>query len=47
MWGVFLALIEGDWEHVMMHGLLPAILLLIYIFDWRALWRTAHEEAPA
>lgn len=45
MWGAFVALIEGNWEHVMMHGLLPAILLVIYIFDWRALWRTAQAEA--
>jgi hypothetical protein len=43
MWGVFVATVEGNWEHVMMHGLLPALLLLIYFADWRALWRTARE----
>jgi hypothetical protein len=47
MWGVFLFLIEGNWEHVMMHGLLPAILLVIYVIDWRALWRTGQAESPA
>jgi hypothetical protein len=44
MWGVFMATLEGNWEHVMMHGLLPALLLLLYAIDWRALWHTAREE---
>jgi hypothetical protein len=43
MWGVFAATLEGNWEHVMMHGLLPALMLLLYAADWRALWRTASE----
>ena len=43
MWGVFIAMLEGNWEHVMMHGLLPALMLLLYAIDWRALWRTAME----
>jgi hypothetical protein len=43
MWAVFLALLEGNWEHVMMHGLLPALMLLLYALDWRALWQTAQE----
>lgn len=42
MWGVFAATLEGNWEHVMMHGLLPALMLLLYALDWRALWRTAQ-----
>lgn len=45
MWTVFLALIEGNWEHVMMHGLLPASMLLLYALDGRALWRTCREVA--
>ncbi|MBN1221446.1 MAG: DUF2029 domain-containing protein [Anaerolineae bacterium] len=47
MWGTFMALLEGNWEHVMMHGLVPALLLLLYAFDWRALWRTAQEDVAA
>ena len=43
MWGVFIATLEGNWEHVMMHGLLPALMFLLYAIDWRALWRTAVE----
>jgi len=39
MWGVFAITLEGNWEHVMMHGLLPALLALLYIVDWRGLWR--------
>jgi hypothetical protein len=41
MWGVFIVTLEGNWEHVMMHGLLPALMLLLYAIDWPALWRTA------
>ena len=41
MWGGFVATIEGNWEHVMMHGLLPALMLVLYAVDWRGLWRTA------
>jgi hypothetical protein len=44
MWGVFAATREGNWELVMMHGLLPALLLLLYAVDWRALWHLAGEE---
>jgi hypothetical protein len=43
MWGAFAATLEGNWEHVMMHGLLPALTLLLYAADWRDLWRTAGE----
>lgn len=41
MWGAFALTLDGDWEHVMMHGLLPAVMVLLYLVDWRALWRTA------
>ena len=41
MWGVFSLTLEGNWEHVMMHGLLPALMLLLYTADWQGLWRTA------
>ena len=44
MWDVFIATLEGNWEHVMMHGLLPALMLLFYVIDWRALWHTATRE---
>ena len=44
MWAVFAATLEGNWEHVMMHGLLPALLLLLYAADWRALWRSAESQ---
>ena len=43
MWSAFAATLEGNWEHVMMHGLLPALMLLLYAADWRALWRIACE----
>jgi hypothetical protein len=43
MWGVFAVTLSGNWEHVMMHGLLPALMLLLYAADWRGLWRTACE----
>ncbi len=43
MWGVFIITLEGDWENVMMHGLLPALMLLLYAADWRGLWLTASE----
>ena len=47
MWVVFAATLEGDYENIMMHGLLPALMLLLYLFDWRALWRTAQAgEGP-
>lgn len=47
MWSVFVVTLEGNWEDIMMHGLLPALLLLLYAFDWRALWRTAQlQEQP-
>ncbi len=45
MWGVFLATLEGNYEHVMMHGLLPALMLLLYAADGRGLWRTARESS--
>jgi hypothetical protein len=37
MWGTFAALLEGNWEHMMMHGLLPAVMLLMYVLAWRQL----------
>ena len=43
MWGVFAITLKGNWENVMMHGLLPALMLLLYAADWRALTRTARE----
>ena len=43
MWSVFAVTLEGNWEHVMMHGLLPALMLLLYVVDWRNLWRTAEK----
>lgn len=43
MWAVFAITLDGNWEHVMMHGLLPALMLLLYVADWRALWRTAYK----
>jgi hypothetical protein len=44
MWGVFIATLEGNWENIMLHGLLPALVLLVYAVDWRALLHTAHAE---
>lgn len=41
MWGTFALTLEGNWEHIMLHGLLPALMLLLYALDGRALWRTA------
>ena len=47
MWTIFMATLEGNWEHTMMHGLLPALMLLLYALDWRALGRAARaEEQP-
>lgn len=43
MWSLFAATLTGNWEHVMMHGLLPALMLLLYALDWRGLWCTARE----
>jgi hypothetical protein len=45
MWGTFAITLAGNWEHVMMHGLLPALLLLLYLFDWRGLWRASAKSA--
>jgi hypothetical protein len=44
MWGVFVITLAGNWEHVMMHGLLPALLLILYAVDRRALWRSAELQ---
>ena len=41
MWAVFGLTLAGNWENVMMHGLLPALMLLLYTIDRRALWQTA------
>lgn len=47
MWSVFALTLEGNWENVMMHGVLPALLLLLYALDWPALWRTTQlREQP-
>jgi hypothetical protein len=43
MWAVFVATLDGNWEHVMMHGLLPALMLLLYTADWRTLLHTAQD----
>ena len=45
MWGVFVATIDGNWEHIMMHGLLPALMLLLYAVDIRGLWRASVHLA--
>ncbi len=43
MWGVFALTLKGNWEEVMMHGLLPALMLLLYAVDWRGLWLAARH----
>jgi len=43
MWGAFALTLKGNWEHVMVHGLLPALMLLLYAADRRSLWRVARE----
>ena len=43
MWGVFAATLEGNWEHVMMHGVLPALMLVLYAVDRHALTRITCE----
>jgi hypothetical protein len=43
MWGVFAATLEGNWEHVMMHGVLPALMLILYAIDWQALTHITRE----
>ncbi len=32
MWAVFATTLEGNWEHIMMHGLFPAIMFALYLF---------------
>jgi hypothetical protein len=44
MWAVFIATLAGNWEHIMMHGVLPALLLVLYIVDRPALWRAAKSQ---
>jgi hypothetical protein len=39
MWAVFVTTIEGNWEHIAMHGLFPAIMLLLYATNWQNLRR--------
>jgi hypothetical protein len=41
MWSVFVITLDGNWEHIMMHGLLPALMLGLYAIAWRGLWRPA------
>jgi hypothetical protein len=47
MWLVFAITLDGDWEHVMMHGLLPALMLLLYAIDWRGLWQATQRLSPS
>jgi len=47
MWAVFLVTIAGNWENVMLHGLLPALLLLLYALDGRGLWQAAQTFEQA
>ncbi len=47
LWVVFALTIEGNWEHIMMHGLLPALMLLLYAADAPALWRASVQLAQA
>ena len=42
IWGAFIVTLAGDWEHIMMHGLLPSLLLILYAVDWRRLWQSAQ-----
>ncbi|MCB9098297.1 MAG: DUF2029 domain-containing protein [Anaerolineales bacterium] len=42
MWGAFIVTLAGDWEHIMMHGLLPTLVLILYAIDWRRLWQSAQ-----
>ena len=44
MWIIFAATLEGNYEHIMMHGLIPVVMLLLYLIDWRSLRQTALEE---
>ena len=41
MWSVFVVTLDGNWEHIMMHGLLPALMFGLYAIAWRGLWRPA------
>lgn len=47
VWTVFIMTLEGNWENPMLHGLLPALLLLLYAADVRALWRISQEQQDA
>lgn len=42
MWGAFILTLAGDWENIMLHGLLPALVLLLYLADWHRLWQSAQ-----
>lgn len=42
MWGAFILTLAGDWENIMLHGLLPALVLILYLADWRRLWQSAQ-----
>ncbi|MCB0162663.1 MAG: DUF2029 domain-containing protein [Anaerolineae bacterium] len=42
MWGAFIVTLAGDWEHIMLHGLLPALVLILYAADWHHLWQSAQ-----
>jgi len=44
MWIIFAATLEGNYEHIMMHGLIPALMLMLYALDWRSLWHTVRKE---
>ncbi len=43
MWIVFAITLVGNYENIMLHGLLPALLLALYTLDWRGLWRAAES----
>lgn len=47
MWGVFAATVKGSSEPVMMHGILPAVMLLMFVADWRGLRQAARREELA
>ncbi|GAB4432190.1 MAG: hypothetical protein Kow0031_13540 [Anaerolineae bacterium] len=47
VWAVFIKTLEGNWEHPMLHGLLPTLILLLYALDWTTLRRISQEQLDA
>jgi len=51
LWMIFLTTIDKtrghNFEAVFMHGLLPAVLILVYLLDWRNLRRVSFSQPPA